>query len=82
MGKAGSAVFALSSPDEAAPGATGSVIVFDAVDLETVAQQVDRFGGQLVAVRDMGAHGRVATVLDPESNFFQLHVRDGRPSGR
>ncbi|WP_110116953.1 VOC family protein [Bradyrhizobium diazoefficiens] len=80
--KAGSAVFALSSPDEAAPGATGSVIVFDAVDLETVAQQVDRFGGQLVAVRDMGAHGSVATLLDPESNFFQLHVRHDRLSGR
>jgi len=80
--KAGSSIFALSSPDEAAPGATGSVIVFDAVDLEAVAQQVERLDGKLVAVRDMGAHGRVATLLDPESNLFQLHMRHDQLSGR
>lgn len=80
--KAGSAIFALSSPDEAAPGAAGSVVVFDAVDLEAITQKVERFGGKLVAVRDMGAHGRVATLLDPEGNLFQLHVRHGQSSDR
>lgn len=80
--KAGSGVFALSSLEEAAPGAIGSVVVFDAVDVEAVAQQANRFGGKLVAVRDMDAHGQVATLLDPENNLFQLHVRHGRSSSR
>jgi predicted enzyme related to lactoylglutathione lyase len=73
--KAGPASFALSSLSEAAPGARGSVIVFDAADLASFTQRIERFGGKHVATRDMGAHGRVATFADPENNLFQLHVR-------
>ena len=73
--KAGLLPFALSSPAEAAPGARGSVIVFDAADIAPITQRIERLGGRHLATRDMGAHGRVATFADPEDNLFQLHVR-------
>jgi predicted enzyme related to lactoylglutathione lyase len=73
--KAGLLPFALSSPAEAAPGARGSVIVFDAADIAPITQRIERLGGRHLATRDMGAHGRVATFADPEHNLFQLHVR-------
>jgi predicted enzyme related to lactoylglutathione lyase len=75
--KAGPVSFALSSPSEAAQGARGSVIVFDATDVAAVAQRIERFGGRLLSSRDMGSHGSVATFADPENNLFQLHVRQG-----
>jgi predicted enzyme related to lactoylglutathione lyase len=73
--KAGQVSFALSSPSEAAKGARGSVIVFDAIDVAAVAQRIERLGGQHLSSRDMGSHGSVATFADPENNLFQLHVR-------
>jgi predicted enzyme related to lactoylglutathione lyase len=75
--KAGQVAFALSSPSEAANGARGSVIVFDAVDVAVVAQRIERLGGRHLSNRDMGSHGSVATFADPENNLFQLHVRPG-----
>jgi predicted enzyme related to lactoylglutathione lyase len=75
--KAGLFPFALSSPAEAAAGARGSVIVFDAADIGPFTQRIARLGGRHLAIRDMGAHGRVATFADPEDNLFQLHVRSG-----
>jgi predicted enzyme related to lactoylglutathione lyase len=75
--KAGPVALALSSPAEAAQGARGSVIVFDATDLAALAQRIERLGGRHLASRDMGSHGSVATFADPENNFFQLHVRPG-----
>ena len=75
--KTGQVSFALSSPSEAAKGARGSVIVFDATDLAVVAQQIERLGGRHLSNRDMGSHGSVATFADPENNLFQLHIRPG-----
>jgi predicted enzyme related to lactoylglutathione lyase len=75
--KAGLLSFALSSPSEAAPGARGSVIVFDAADLALFTQRIERLGGRHLSSRDMGSHGSVATFADPENNPFQLHVRPG-----
>jgi predicted enzyme related to lactoylglutathione lyase len=76
--KAGQVSFALSSRSEAANGARGSVIVFDAIDVAAFAQRIERLGGKHLSSRDMGSHGIVATFADPENNLFQLHVR---PSG-
>jgi predicted enzyme related to lactoylglutathione lyase len=73
--KAGQVPFALSSRSEAAQGARGSVIVFDAADLATIAQRIERLGGRHLSSRDMGPHGSVATFADPENNLFQLHAR-------
>jgi predicted enzyme related to lactoylglutathione lyase len=75
--KAGQVSFALSSPAEAAKGAEGSVIVFEASDLAVLSQRIERLGGRHLSTRDMGSHGSVATFADPENNLFQLHVRPG-----
>ena len=75
--KAGPVPFALSSPSEAAQGARGSVIVFDATDVDALALRIERLGGRHLSSRDMGSHGSVATFADPENNLFQLHVRPG-----
>ena len=77
--KAGQVSFALSSPSEAARGARGSVIVFDAIDLAAFVPRIERRGGRHLSSRDMGSHGSVATFADPENNLFQLHVRPGGP---
>jgi predicted enzyme related to lactoylglutathione lyase len=79
--KAGQVSFALSSSSEAASGARGSVIVFDAIDLDVLAQRIERLGGRHLSSRDMGPHGGVATFADPENNLFQLHVRSGGQFG-
>lgn len=75
--KAGQLAFALSSPSEAATGARGSVVVFEAVDMAAIAQRIERLGGLHLSNRDMGSHGRVATFADPENNLFQIRVRQG-----
>ena len=75
--KAGPIPFALSSRAEAAEGARGSVIVFDAIDLAAFVPRIERLGGRHLTSRDMGAHGSVATFADPENNLFQLHARPG-----
>jgi predicted enzyme related to lactoylglutathione lyase len=77
--KAGPVSFALSSASEAAPGARGSVIVFDAAEMAAFASRIERLGGRHLSSRDMGSHGSVATFADPENNLFQLHVRPGGP---
>lgn len=73
--KAGPTAFALSSVSEAAKGARGSVIVFDATDVAAATARIERLGGRHLATRDMGKHGSVAAFADPEGNLFQLHVR-------
>jgi predicted enzyme related to lactoylglutathione lyase len=76
--KAGQVSFALSAPSEAAQGARGSTIVFDATDVAALALRIERLGGRQLFSRDMGSHGSVVTFADPENNLFQLHIR---PSG-
>lgn len=73
--KLGQLAFALSSPAEAATGARGSVVVFDATDVAQLAQRIERLGGLHLSSRNMGSHGSVATFADPENNLFQIHVR-------
>jgi len=75
--KAGQVSFAVSSPSGAAQGARGSVIVFDAIDVASLAQRIARLGGRHLSSRELGSHGSVATFADPENNLFQLHVRPG-----
>lgn len=72
----GDANFALSSVEEAAPGATGSVAVFEADDLDTAARRVTEAGGAALSRRDMGTHGAVLTCADPEGNLFQIFARN------
>jgi predicted enzyme related to lactoylglutathione lyase len=66
--------FALSSAEEAAQGAVGAVPVFHVAGeaQDEVQQKILSSGGQLLAQRDMGTHGVVATYKDPEENIFQV----------
>ncbi len=71
----GNTNFALSSIEEAAPGAAGSVAVFEADDAAEAERRVRQAGGGIVARRDMGSHGAVLTCADPEGNLFQIFSR-------
>jgi predicted enzyme related to lactoylglutathione lyase len=67
---------AVSSEDESALAAgTGFLPVFETVDLGATVESVVSAGGSHVNTRDMGAHGKVATVRDLEGNAFQLFQR-------
>jgi predicted enzyme related to lactoylglutathione lyase len=72
--KVGNVNFALSSPEEAAAGARGSVVVFETPDADAIRQRIEPFGGRHVATRDMGSHGAVVTFADPDNNLFQFLV--------
>src|SRR5580658_551589 len=58
--------FALSSVEEAASGAVGAVPVFQVAGAaqDEVQQKILTAGGKLLAQRDMGTHGVVATYRD------------------
>lgn len=75
----GASNFALSSTEEAAPGAVGSVVVFEADSIDGIRESVEAAGGQFVAERDMGAHGKVLVLLDSENNVFQVFTREQTP---
>ena len=71
----GGVALALAGPAEAPAGASGTVLVFEVDDLEEVGTRVAREGGAMVSVRDMGAHGTVATATDPDGNLIQFFKR-------
>lgn len=72
---AGGANFALSAPEEAAPGANGTVVVLQVDDLEATRRQLEGAGVTVEDVRDMGSHGRVLTCRDPDGTVLQLFQR-------
>jgi len=67
--------FALSSTEEAAAGATGCVVVFQAETTAGVPEAVRQAGGTFVSERDMGPHGVVQTFSDPEGRPFQVFAK-------
>jgi len=69
---AGRADVAVGNAAEAHPLVQGTVVVYQVDDLAAASQRVVAAGGSLLATRDMGSHGRVATCLDIEGNHFQL----------
>ena len=66
---------ALASPEEAAPASAGLVMVFEVADFEGTQERVSAAGGQVLGVRDMGSHGAVLSLRDPEGNLVQLFKR-------
>ncbi|MEO8523421.1 MAG: VOC family protein [Caldimonas sp.] len=71
--RAGDTRFALSSPEEAPSGMRGgSVSVFEVTGLDSLLKQACQAGATLNHLREMGEHGRVATLLDPAGTLFQL----------
>jgi predicted enzyme related to lactoylglutathione lyase len=71
----GGSNFALSSVEEAAQGAVGSVVVFEADSVDGIREGVEAAGGAFLSERDMGAHGKVFVFLDSENTLFQVFIR-------
>jgi predicted enzyme related to lactoylglutathione lyase len=67
--------FAIASPQELPVEKSGSVLVFEVDDVAPTMDAVVAGGGAIVEQRDMGSHGRVVTVRDPEGNVLQLFAR-------
>jgi len=79
---AGGARFALSSREEAQPAQSGLIPVYEVDHFDGVEEQVARAGGQTLGLRDMGDHGAVLSLRDPEGNIFQMFRRAPRqPAG-
>lgn len=76
----GNANVALACREEALPATSGVVLVFEVSDLAETAERVAAAGGQVLATRDMGAHGAVMSLRDPEGNIVQLFKRQAAPA--
>jgi predicted enzyme related to lactoylglutathione lyase len=63
---------ALACSEEAAPATAGLVMVLEVKDFEGAAERITAAGGQVLGLRDMGGHGAVLSLRDPEGNIVQL----------
>ncbi len=72
---AGGVNFSLSSPEEAAPGTQGAVVILEVDDLDAAAAELEAAGAAIEGRRDMGSHGRTLTFRDPDGNLVQLFQR-------
>jgi hypothetical protein len=54
--------FALAAPGEAPAGTKGAVLAFQVEDLENAMRRLTAAGIPVDQLRDMGPHGRVATL--------------------
>ena len=76
----GNTSVALACREEAAPATSGLVMVFEVEDFAAIAGRVAAAGGQVIGTRDMGSHGAVLSLRDPEGNVVQLFKRQGTPT--
>jgi len=73
----GNTSVALASPQEAAPATAGLVMVLEVEDFSGAEERIAAAGGQVIGMRDMGSHGAVLSLRDPEGNMVQLFKRAG-----
>lgn len=76
----GNTSVAVACKEEAAPASSGLVMVFEVNSFEGADERVRDAGGQVLGMRDMGAHGAVMSLRDPEGNIVQLFKRTASPS--
>jgi predicted enzyme related to lactoylglutathione lyase len=76
----GNTSVALASREEAVPATAGVVMVFEVEDFAATAERVAASGGEVLGIRDMGSHGTVLSLRDPEGNIVQLFKRQGTPT--
>ena len=76
----GNTSVALACREEAAPASSGLVMVFEVEDFAAAQERIAGAGGEVLGIRDMGAHGAVLSLRDPEGNIVQLFKRAGTPS--
>jgi predicted enzyme related to lactoylglutathione lyase len=50
-------------------------MVFEVEDFAPAQERIAAAGGQVLGVRDMGSHGAVLSLRDPEGNVVQLFKR-------
>jgi predicted enzyme related to lactoylglutathione lyase len=74
-GEAGSTGFSLACLDEAKPADAGAVLVFEVEDFDGIEATVKAAGGAVTGIRDMGSHGAVLSMRDPEGNIVQMFRR-------
>jgi len=72
---AGSSNVALAGREEAAPATSGLVMVFEVADFAGAQERITAAGGEVLGTRDMGGHGAVLSLRDPEGNVVQLFRR-------
>ena len=65
----------LACLEEAAPAASGLVMVFEVDDFDGAQERIADAGGEVLGMRDMGDHGMVLSLRDPEGNIVQLFRR-------
>lgn len=75
----GNSSVALASREEAAPATSGLVMVFEVDDFAAARERIAAGGGQVLGIRDMGSHGAVLSLRDPEGNLVQLFKRAAAP---
>jgi predicted enzyme related to lactoylglutathione lyase len=78
------AAFCVAGPGESpAPPSSNAVVVFEVERLEDVLERAIEAGAAVVApIRDMGRHGRVAWICDPESNVVQFFEPPDKPNSQ
>lgn len=74
-GEAGSTGFSIACLDEAKPAASGAVLVFEVDNFDGIEASVSAAGGEVTGIRDMGSHGAVLSMRDPEGNTVQMFRR-------
>ncbi|NDZ14839.1 glyoxalase [Variovorax sp. WS11] len=76
----GNTSVALACREEAAPATSGLVMVFEVEDFAAAQERIAGAGGEVLGIRDMGAHGAVLSLRDPEGNVVQLFKRAATPA--
>ncbi|MDR6858408.1 VOC family protein [Variovorax guangxiensis] len=76
----GNTSVALACREEAAPAKSGLVMVFEVEDFAAAQERIAGAGGEVLGIRDMGAHGAVLSLRDPEGNVVQLFKRAATPA--
>jgi predicted enzyme related to lactoylglutathione lyase len=76
----GNTSVAVACREEAAPASSGLVMVFEVDDFDAAHERITRAGGEVLGTRDMGAHGAVLSLRDPEGNVVQLFRRAASPA--
>jgi predicted enzyme related to lactoylglutathione lyase len=72
----GNTSVAVACQEEAAPATSGLVMVFEVDDFAGAQERIVGAGGQVLGIRDMGSHGAVLSLRDPEGNVVQLFKRN------
>lgn len=76
----GNTSVALACREEAAPAVSGLVMVLEVDSFDGARERIAASGGEVLGTRDMGSHGAVLSLRDPEGNIVQLFKRQGTPT--